>query len=538
VPKGVGVQVPSSPLKHYSFYGKVPLKIETVARDDHQTRLIAEFETEMLERYKRQAARKISRSAKIPGFRPGKAPFDVVRRMYGDEAIQQEAIELMLDEVYPQVLKEADLNPSGPGNLEEIVSMDPPTFAFVIPLPPEVDLGDYQTIEKEYTPEPVTEEQVENTILHLQRSYATAEPVERAAEKGDLVSFKVSARKTQEEDEAKANLFTDMAHQLVAGEEEQEQGNWPYEGFPNELLGMSAGETKTVLHTFTEDSDFTELQGQEAEFTIIVDNVKELHLPELNEEFAQSLGEFESVEDLRNAIRTQLEQNYTRQYDQNFFDELTTELVSKATVKYPPHLLDEEIAEFLKGVESNLERDRLDLETYLKMREMDRDTFISQEVRPAAQKRLERSLVLEEFARKENVEVRPEEIRNIYYTVLQQMQQMQDAQKGSSKNQQSMQEMANSYAMSTVNNVYNQRLMARLKTLATGIEEEPEAGVDTVMAEDELLAMEDAEVEMESSDAEDVAALDAEDTQAEAPVMTEEIEASEEAEDEPGEKQA
>src|SRR5512146_114319 len=179
------------------FLGRPTLKLETVALDDQQTKLIAEFDTETLEKYKRQAARKISQNQKIPGFRPGKAPFDLVRRIVGDEALQQEAIELMLDDVYPQVLKEANVNPSGPGKLEEIVKMDPPTFAFVVPLPPQVDLGEYKEIRKDYAPEPVTEEQIEKTLNQLRRSYATAEPVNRPAQDGDMVSFKVSAKRTQ-----------------------------------------------------------------------------------------------------------------------------------------------------------------------------------------------------------------------------------------------------------------------------------------------------------------------------------------------------
>ena len=119
------------------------MKIETVARDDQQTRLVAELDVETLEKYKHQAARKVSQSTKIPGFRPGKAPYDLVRRMVGDERLTQEAVELLLDEVYPKVLTEANINPSGPGKLEEIVSMDPPTFAFIVPLPPEVQIEDY-----------------------------------------------------------------------------------------------------------------------------------------------------------------------------------------------------------------------------------------------------------------------------------------------------------------------------------------------------------------------------------------------------------
>ena len=452
------------------------MKIETSLRDDQQTRLVAELDSAMMEKYKRQAARKISQTTKIPGFRPGKAPYDMVRRLFGDERLNQEAIELMLDEVYPNVLTEANITASGPGKLDEIISMDPPTFAFIIPLPPQIELGDYQALRKDYAPEPITDEQVEQTLRRMQRSYATAEPVERAAQQGDMVSFKLSARRTSVEEGENETLITESPYQLIAGENQDEEGeDWPYEGFSNELIGMSADETKTLIHQFDEETSYEDLRGKEAEFTIIVQNVKELHLPEMNEEFAQSLGEFETLEDLRKVVRQQLEQNYTQQFDQNYYEELISELVSQATVKYPPHMLEEEIEEFIHGVQHNLEHDRLDLDTYLKMRNMDRETFVETEVKPAAARRLERSLVLEEFARHEGIEVKNDEIRSIYFAAMQQMQQSTEARKMQSRNKQSPREIANSIAVNTVNNIFNQRLMNRLKALATGkAEEEPQ----------------------------------------------------------------
>jgi trigger factor len=451
------------------------LKIETQARDDHQTKLIAELDAETFNRFMQRAARKISREARIPGFRPGKAPYEVVRRIHGDQAIQQEAVELMLDEVYPTILEEAKIDPSGPGKLEEIVSLDPPTFSFVVPLPPAIELGDYLALRKDYTPEPITEEQIERTLRNVQRSYAVAEPVERPAEKGDLVSFKLSANRMNAAEGEPETLIAEGSYQLVAGEPEQPEGEseWPYAGFSEELIGMSASETKNWAHTFDETTTFEDLRGKEAEFKIEVESVKSLTLPELNEEFLKSIGNYETVEALREAIRTQLEQEYQRQYDQTYFDDLIGELVSSSSVKYPPHMLEEEMHEFLHGVEHNLEHDRLDLDTYLKMRQMDRETFMNEEVKPAASRRLERSLVLEEFARRENIEVKSDEIRSIYYAALQQMQQSSDLKKIQSQQKQSAREMANSIAANTVNNIFSQRLTARLKAIATGKGDEP-----------------------------------------------------------------
>ncbi len=449
------------------------MKIETQALENRQTKIIAELEPEVFDQFMRRAARKISTQARIPGFRPGKAPYEVVRRMYGDQALQQEAVEIMLDEVYPKVLQEANVEPSGPGKLEEIISIEPPKFAFIVPLLPEVQLGDYQSVRKEYAPEPITDEQVEKTVTRLQRSYATAEPVERAAQKGDMVSFKLSANRVNPEEGQPATLIESSSYQMIAGEQEDDEaGKWPYEHFSDELVGLSANETKTWTHTFSGDTVFEDLDGKDAEFKVEVESVKEMHLPELNDEFAQTLGEFETFDALRTAIRTQLEQNYQQQYDNTYFNDLISEVVEQSTVQYPPHLLEEEIEDFLHGVEHDLEHERLDLDTYLKMREMDRDTFIETEVKPAATRRLERSLVLAEFAKQEKVEVKEEEIRSIYFTALQQMQSS-EIKKIQSRNKRSTQEMANSIATSTVNNIFNQRLMNRIKAIATGKGDEP-----------------------------------------------------------------
>jgi len=126
------------------------LKIETHPREDHQTTMVVEVDAERLEGARRRAARKIAERAKIPGFRPGKAPYDVVRRLYGDAVITEEAVEILVDDIYPQAIKEADIKPSGQGQLENIESMDPPKFVFTVPLAPTVELGDYRSVRLPY----------------------------------------------------------------------------------------------------------------------------------------------------------------------------------------------------------------------------------------------------------------------------------------------------------------------------------------------------------------------------------------------------
>jgi len=118
------------------------LKIQKQLLDDHQMKLTVEVDADQMEAMKKRAARKISKQVKIPGFRPGKAPYPVIVRQIGEGVIVEEALEILVDDIYPQIIKEADIKPYGPGSLEKVESLDPPVLEIVVPLEAEVDLGD------------------------------------------------------------------------------------------------------------------------------------------------------------------------------------------------------------------------------------------------------------------------------------------------------------------------------------------------------------------------------------------------------------
>ena len=126
------------------------LKIEKTIEENHEAKLVVEVEPELMDTYKRRAARKISERGKIAGFRPGKAPYHMVVLNYGEQAVVEQAIDFLIDAEYENILKEADVNPGASGRLESIESLDPPKLIFKIPLAPEVDLGDYHSIRLPY----------------------------------------------------------------------------------------------------------------------------------------------------------------------------------------------------------------------------------------------------------------------------------------------------------------------------------------------------------------------------------------------------
>ena len=137
------------------------MKIEKEVLEDQQVKFTVEVDSDQLEASKRKAAKKIARRIKVPGFRPGKAPYQVIQRQVGDEALLEESIEILVNDVYPQVIEDAEIDPYGPGNLENVLSLDPVTLEFIVPLMPEVELADYHAVRLPYDPPEITDAEVE-----------------------------------------------------------------------------------------------------------------------------------------------------------------------------------------------------------------------------------------------------------------------------------------------------------------------------------------------------------------------------------------
>jgi trigger factor len=439
------------------------LKIETQPREDHQVKIVAEFDAETKEGFKRRAARKISQETKIPGFRPGKAPYDIVRRMYGDDAIAKQAVELLIDEQYGKILDEAEVKPGAPGSLEEIISTEPLKLSFIVPLAPEVVLGDYRALRKPYEAPTVSDEEISEYLHRMQTSYATAEPVERAAEKGDLVYYMLSGRLTNPAEGEDAEVIKDGPAQTVIGEDTVSDKDWPFTGFSEQLIGLSVNDEKEITHIYGDEESDEKLRGREVTFHIVVQSIKALHLPEIDDEFAQSLGEFTTFAELRESIAAQLSERNREEYDQKYFDELFELIAAGATIKYPPQVLDEEKEHILEHLREDLSRNNLDLDTYLKLIGTTSETFMAEQVTPAAQKRLVRSLLMEEIGRIENIQLADTDVNAAVNGSLQQL----SAQPGFNPKKVN-DRLVNAIAMDAVSRLYNQRILGRLKSIATG----------------------------------------------------------------------
>lgn len=493
------------------------MNIEKVIQEDRQAKLTVEYSSEEFEGYKRRAAKKISKNTKIPGFRPGKAPYQVVVNHYGEGAIVQEAIDLLIDQDYSKILKEAEIEPAGVGNLDSLDNLDPPKFVLYVPLEPEINLGDYREIRKAYDLAEFDVSSVDDYITNLRRNSATIVPAEHPAEVGNLVYFNLSGEFLNPEADADATITDKTPQQvIIPSEEELPENEWPYPGFSRLLLGVNGGDVKEFQFTYPGDYEEEDYQGKTAVFTVEVQSVKALELPEFDEDFVQTLGNFETPDDFRETLEERMRAEHEENYENDYINALLKEITETATLYYPPQMLEHEQEHVLEDIKSRLENQKLDFQTYLKLRDTDEETFIAEEVRPVAQQRLERSLVVDALIEAEGLKLDKDLFNEQVSGVMNEIfrsGKVEDLQKEMGKD-----EFSRMISMEGFSRTMNAQLKNRLKLIGTGqpipepdetsdIETDEAEEVETVVQLDEeqaLIHTEESEPETETIEIEPV----------------------------------
>ena len=434
------------------------MNIEKQFQDNHSVKLVVEVDQEKMGEYKKRAASKISQRGNIAGFRPGKAPYHIVARTYGEAAITEQAIDLFIDAEYSNILTEAGINPGASGSLENIESMDPPKFLFSVPLAPEVDLGDYTSVRLPYEWKAPEQKDIDAAVEDLRQMYASTETVERAIESGDYVLLDVTSETT----ELNRTGFATFVRS------EDRDTEWPYNGFAKELIGLKAGESKTIKHSFPKDWEVEDLQGKDVEITATIKTVRGVTLPEINDEFAKTTGAGETVDALMEAIKKDVETRSQNEYDDKYFVDLIEKVKEGATLKYHEHSLEHEGEHVLQDLSQRLAQQGMDLETYFKMRNTTREQFIETDVTPVAKKRLERGLILDEIVRKEQIQIDDDALNAEYMNAINSlaMQGMDFSKvRGGKKGQQ---ELSQAIAMDAASRVMTRKALDMLKSIATG----------------------------------------------------------------------
>jgi trigger factor len=369
---------------------------------DSRVRVEVQVEPAAVDKALSQAAATLGRDLKIPGFRKGKVPPQVVLQRIGRDAVLDEAVRAALPDWYEEAIGEAKVVPVGEpsldlGDLPEKGS--PLEFSIEVGVRPTATLGEYKGLEVGRREPEIAKEEVDAEIDRLRESAASLDNVDRPAKTGDFVVIDFVGKvggEPFEGGEARGYLLELGSNRLV-------------EGFEEQLEGALAGDERTVTVTFPEDYRAEALAGNEATFDVSVKEVKEKKLPELDDDFAVETGGFDSLDELRSDIETRMREQQERMIDTEFREAVVDAAVAEATIEVPGELVHSKAHEMWHQTSSRLAAQGLDPARYLEMTGKTEEDLVH-EAEPEAERALKRESVLAAVVEAEGIEVDDKEL--------------------------------------------------------------------------------------------------------------------------------
>lgn len=372
------------------------MKVTLERLPESRVQLDIEVDQERLEKSIDAAYKRVASRARIPGFRPGKAPRKIVERMVGREGLIREALDTLVPDVYNEAIESEQVFAVDQPELE-IVELEPVRFKATVPVRPDIELGDYKGIRVTRDAVDVTDEMVDEQLQALRRRFASQVPAEREAQWDDILIADVVSTIEGE----------DFVEDRDAEFPLREGATLLLPGLAEVFVGMKAGDEKTVEIDVPDDFQVERFRGKKASFTLTVKEVKEEQLPELDDEFAQQVNEeFETLDALKDRIEADLTTQLEQAADAKLQSEAVDQMVERATLEYPRVYVEREIDSLVRENMGNNRQAYLDYLGRIGQSEEDfRETM-----RETAETRVQRSLVLSRMAEAEGIDVADEEI--------------------------------------------------------------------------------------------------------------------------------
>ena len=382
------------------------LTVTTEPRDDRQLAVTILVDQERVDRELRKAANKVASQYRIPGFRKGKAPYSIIVQQFGLANLYQEFVEDLGQEVFQQAIEQEHIDPYAQASLEDI-KFDPLTYTLLVPLDPEITLGDYKSLRLEEPKAELDEDEVQKRLEQYREQYASWQSVERPSDWGDMLTIDVRSVIAPIEEGGKETVVLDETDWDVTPDQEN-----PMEppGFDEALIGLSKGETKQFVLGWPAEGQSI-YAGKEATFTVTVKDVQAYEAPELNDDLAKLVGpDFETLEDLRQSIRTSMEANQKNRLENEYITNVLDAVVEMSTLNYPPVVIEDQINSMLQDTEQRLRQIGIDsFETFLRQTNQNMEEY-RERLRPEATKIARRNLVLSEIVKTENLTASDEDI--------------------------------------------------------------------------------------------------------------------------------
>lgn len=350
-----------------------------------------------------KAFKKVVKNVSIPGFRKGRVPRSIFEKRFGVEALYQDALDLLLPEVYPKAVEEAGIEPVDRPeiDIEQIEKGSPLIFTAKVTVKPEVKLGEYKGLDVQKEDATVTDEDVENELKQLQERHAELVVKEEGkVEEGDTVVIDFEGQVNGEVFEGgKAENYS------------LEIGSGTFiPGFEEQLIGLEAGAEKDVEVTFPEEYHAENLAGKPAVFKVKIHEIKRKELPALDDEFAKDVNEdVETLDELKANIRKRLEEEKKTYAENKLRDDLVEKAAENVEVDIPQVMIDNELDRMMREFEQRLQMQGLNLQLYFQFSGQDEEG-LREQMKEDAEKRVKYSLTLEAIANAENIEVSEEEV--------------------------------------------------------------------------------------------------------------------------------
>jgi len=349
-----------------------------------------------------KAFKKVVNKVNVPGFRKGKVPRGIFESRFGVESLYQDAVDILLPEAYMNAVKEAGITPVDQPeiDIEQVEKGQPFKFKATVDVKPEVELGEYKGIEVEDQAVFVADEDVEAELEKMQERHAELVVLEEgeAAQDGDTAVIDFEGFK----DGVAFDGGKGENHSLVLG------SNSFIPGFEEQVVGMKKGEEKEINVSFPEEYHSEELAGQPAVFKVTVNDIKRKVLPELDDEFAKDVSEFDTLDELKKDIEATLLKRKEEEKKQQIENTVVEKAAESAQVEIPQGMIRTEVDNMLRDFEMRLRQQGLSLDMYGQFTGQTEDV-LREQMRPDAEKRVRNFLVLEAIAKAENLTVSEEE---------------------------------------------------------------------------------------------------------------------------------
>jgi trigger factor len=356
-----------------------------------------------LQTIKQHVIKDLSRSVKVPGFREGKAPANMIEKQVDPNVLQSQFLDHAVNDLYVEAIREQKLRPVAQPTVSvtKFVPFTELEFTAETTVVGEIKLADYKKIKLPRDAVKVEAKDVSDVLDNLRGRAATRKEVKREAKKGDEVTIDFTGTDAKTKEPIAGADGKD--YPLVLGSDTF------IPGFEDELVGAKPGALTTFEITFPKDYGATELQDRKVAFAVTVKKISELVKPKLDDEFAQSVGPFKTLADLKSDIKKQLQLERQQEADRKYDNELVEKIANGSDVAIPASLVEEEIDRLEDEERRNLVYRGQTWEEHLAEEGVTPEEHREKQ-RPAAELRVKAGLVLSEISEKENVAVTPEEL--------------------------------------------------------------------------------------------------------------------------------